>query len=164
MQSIFLSCAWGINCLSLHQIRVCNIPFTLCLPLIPTRTGHTSGCGLKATTLDSDGQDDQILLRRPVGTLLLSLWPWRRFLTVGGTNPSKTCRFSTVKTHQSLSSRWSLCVLRLRSWGIRVILDSPTWNSVKLPNPESQGPHESCQRSVRTWEEYVSVDFGLSGA
>lgn len=73
-------------------------------------------------------------------------------------------RSSTVKIHQSLSSCWFLCVLRLRSWGIRVILDSPTWNSVQLPNPERQGPHESCQRSVGTGEECVSVDFGLSGA
>lgn len=142
MQSISLSWAWGIDCLSLHEIP------SLCLPLIPTCTGHTSGCGLKVTTLDSEGKDDQILLRRPVGTLLLSLWPWRRFLTVGRTNSSKACRPSTVRIHQSLSSCWSLCVLRQRSWGIRVILGSETGNSAKLRNAERQGPHESCQKSV----------------
>lgn len=164
MQSVFLSCTRGTDCLSLREIHVCNTPFTLCLPLIPTHTGHTSGCGLKVTTLDGEGKDDQILLRRPVGTLLLSLWLWRRFLTVGGANSSKACWPSTVKIHQSLSGWWSLCVLRQHSWGIRVKLDSVTWNSVKLPNLERQGPHESCQRSALRREKNACLwTFGLSG-
>lgn len=73
MQSVFLSCTRGIDCLSVREIHVCNTPFPLCQPLIPTCTGLTSGWGLKVTTLDGEGKDDQILLRRPVGTLLLSL-------------------------------------------------------------------------------------------